>query len=75
MKKNDQVTDCSAGNEINSGFAAFSSRHFGGANFVMGDGAVRFLSEKIDSRAVMGEKMGTYQKLSNRHDNQIVGEF
>jgi prepilin-type N-terminal cleavage/methylation domain-containing protein/prepilin-type processing-associated H-X9-DG protein len=72
--ENDQVTDCSAGNEINSGFAAFSSRHVGGANFVMCDGRVRFLSEKIDSRAGSGDAMGVYQKISNRADGQILGE-
>ena len=73
--ENDQVTDCSPGNEINSGFAAFSSRHAGGALFVLTDGAARFLSEKIDSRDGEGANMGTFQKLSQRNDKQIVGEF
>ena len=73
--ENDQVTDCSAGNEINTGFAAFSSRHVGGANFALADGAVRFISDMIDSRAGTGDKMGTYQKLSNRADGQILGGF
>jgi prepilin-type N-terminal cleavage/methylation domain-containing protein/prepilin-type processing-associated H-X9-DG protein len=73
--ENDQVTDCSPGNEINSGFAAFSSRHGGGANFALVDGSVRFISETIESRAGTGAEMGTYQKLSQRNDGQTVEGF
>ena len=75
--EDDQVTDSSFGNEINSGDNSFSSRHPGGANFLIGDGAVRFISEKIDSRpedpgAPAG---GTFQRLSHRSDGKVVGEF
>lgn len=73
--EDDQVTDCSSGNEINAGDNSFSSRHFGGANFLIGDGSVHFISEKIDSRPGTGEDMGTFQRLSNRHDRQTIGEF
>lgn len=45
----------------------FKSRHVGGAHFVMGDGAVRFLSQNVNHV--------TYQKLGDRHDNQPVGDF
>lgn len=45
----------------------FGSTHEGGAHFLMGDGAVRFLSENID--------MGTLSALSTRSKNEIVGEF
>jgi prepilin-type N-terminal cleavage/methylation domain-containing protein len=45
----------------------FKSKHVGGAHFVMGDGAVRFLTQNIN--------YVTYQKLGDRHDNQAVGEF
>ena len=44
-----------------------SSNHVGGANFLMGDGAVRFLSENIDFR--------TYNHLGGKSEGQVVGEF
>jgi len=47
--------------------AGFKSRHTGGAHFLLGDGTVRFLSENIDYL--------TYQRLGNRADGQVVGEF
>lgn len=42
----------------------FKSRHSGGANFLFGDGAVRFLRESIDHK--------TYQLLGCRNDGQPV---
>jgi prepilin-type N-terminal cleavage/methylation domain-containing protein/prepilin-type processing-associated H-X9-DG protein len=45
----------------------FKSRHPGGAQFVLADGAVRFLSETIDYL--------TYQRLGDRRDGQPVGNF
>lgn len=42
----------------------FSSAHPGGANFVFGDGSVRFLSESIDRRV--------FQCLGNRADEEMV---
>jgi prepilin-type N-terminal cleavage/methylation domain-containing protein/prepilin-type processing-associated H-X9-DG protein len=45
----------------------FKSRHTGGAQFVMGDGSARFISENID--------YCTYQKLGDRRDGLVVGEF
>ena len=71
--ESDQVTDTSAGNEINSGETSFSSNHPGGSVFLFGDGRVRFLNEKIDSGS--NQKLSTYQKLGSRHDNQAVGGF
>jgi prepilin-type N-terminal cleavage/methylation domain-containing protein/prepilin-type processing-associated H-X9-DG protein len=45
----------------------FRSRHHGGANFVFGDGSVRFLPQSID--------MKTYQLLGCRHDQLTPGDY
>ena len=45
----------------------FKSMHTGGANFTLGDGSVRFLSENIDYM--------TFQRLGDRRDGQVIGEF
>jgi prepilin-type N-terminal cleavage/methylation domain-containing protein len=45
----------------------FKSRHVGGAQFLLGDGSVRFISENIDYM--------TYQRLGDRRDGQVVGDF
>jgi prepilin-type N-terminal cleavage/methylation domain-containing protein len=45
----------------------FKSRHVGGAQFVLADGSARFISENIDYM--------TYQRLGDRRDGQVVGEF
>lgn len=77
---------CDAGHPLNSRFAdnvindgswgecdGFGSRHPGGANFVMCDGAVRFVSENISSAT---SPLGTYQRLSNRADGlSITGDY
>ena len=46
----------------------FASDHAAGANFALGDGSVRFISETIST--------AVYQQLGNRHDGQLIdGEF
>src|SRR5690606_1227868 len=45
----------------------FKSRHTGGAQFLLADGAVRFISENVDHT--------TFQRLGGRSDRQTVGEF
>ncbi len=46
------------------GFASF---HTGGAQFLLGDGSVRFLSENMD--------VETFSHLGNRHDGELLDEF
>jgi prepilin-type N-terminal cleavage/methylation domain-containing protein/prepilin-type processing-associated H-X9-DG protein len=46
---------------------AAGSWHTGGAQFCMGDGSVRFLSENMN--------MPTYQGLSTRKGGEVIGEF
>jgi prepilin-type N-terminal cleavage/methylation domain-containing protein/prepilin-type processing-associated H-X9-DG protein len=48
-------------------YVGFSSYHPGGANFALADGAVRFLSENIDS--------GTLDDLTTRAGGEVIGEF
>ncbi len=45
----------------------FSSEHAGGAQFLLGDGSVRFISENID--------LTTYQRLGLISDGNVLGEF
>ncbi len=54
-------------NETNQG-KGFSSLHAGGTQFVMADGAVRFISENINKAEV-------YNPLGSREDGLVVGEF
>ena len=51
-----------------------SSMHIGGAHMLMGDGAVRFVSENIDASRNTAP-LSTYQKLGARNDGEAVGEF
>jgi prepilin-type processing-associated H-X9-DG protein len=69
--ENDAITDCSHHAQLNKSITSFSSRHPGGANFLMGDGRVVFISEKIESKS----ELGVYQKLSQRDDGEPVGDF
>jgi prepilin-type processing-associated H-X9-DG protein len=60
----------------------FSSRHPGGANFVMADGATRFVSQDIEyqqSYSATGSgpatAYGLYQRLMCRDDGQTLSSF
>lgn len=46
---------------------AFKSMHTGGAQFLLVDGSVRFISENIN--------YNTYQYLGGRNDGNVIGEF
>ena len=54
--------------------AAPRSQHEGGAHVLLGDGAVRFVSENIDAASNV-TPMSTYQKLGSRNDGEVIGEF
>ncbi len=45
----------------------FRSQHVGGAQFLLGDGSVWFISENIDAT--------TYNNLGGKADGNVVGEF
>jgi len=69
------IGDCNSGNVLNyKGIAAsltqntcFGSQHTGGAQFLLGDGSVRFLSENVDAM--------TYMRLSTINDGVVIGDF
>lgn len=50
------------------GGLSFGSQHTGGAQFLLGDGSVRFVSENIDTLLV-------YPALASRNGGEVVGEF
>ena len=59
----------------------YSSRHVGGAHFLMCDGAVRFVSENVHSfitgvaACTDPTAWGTFQRLMGIQDGRTVGEF
>ncbi len=57
---------CTNPNNWNFSFG-FRSAHIGGAQFLFGDGTVRFISENINYQ--------TYQRLGGRADNQTINDF
>jgi prepilin-type N-terminal cleavage/methylation domain-containing protein/prepilin-type processing-associated H-X9-DG protein len=54
-------------NHADAHFDDFSSRHSGGAHFVMCDGAVRFINTTID--------FGVYQALSTKIGGEVVTDY
>lgn len=66
---NGRIPDCSAGGGLTDGpgLIGARSRHEGGAQVLMGDGAVRFVSENIDHTL--------YQSLGGKSEGNVIGEF
>ncbi len=50
-----------------NGGGSFGSKHTGGANFVMCDGSVKFISESVDQ--------ATFQALGTTEGREVIGEF
>jgi prepilin-type N-terminal cleavage/methylation domain-containing protein len=55
-------------------YTSFGSQHTGGSHFLMGDGAVRFISENI-ATGPANAAGSTYQNLAARNDSQLLGEY
>ena len=61
------LTCASCGANDAQGLMTASSQHQGGVQTLMGDGAVRFISENIDNT--------TWQRLGATNDGNVLGEF
>ncbi|MDB5339970.1 MAG: putative major pilin subunit [Planctomycetaceae bacterium] len=63
-----RITNAACTDPVNYNYSwGFKSMHAGGAQFLMVDGGVKYISENIDQQ--------TYQRLGGRADGKTLGEF
>ena len=62
-------------NDSQDNHSALASNHEGGVQVLLGDGAVRFISENIDNNSTTAGVDSTYDRLLSKSDGQVVGEY
>jgi prepilin-type N-terminal cleavage/methylation domain-containing protein len=67
LTPNSTFRDCVAINNFAEGHMATRSYHVGGSQYVLGDGAVRFVSDSIDGKV--------WQGVGTRAGSEVLGEF
>jgi prepilin-type processing-associated H-X9-DG protein len=71
----DSVTDCNHRSKLNAVIHSFSSLHEGGANFLLCDGSVRFVTNTVESKESADKPEGVYQKLAHKSDGEVISNF
>ncbi|QDU14018.1 putative major pilin subunit [Gimesia maris] len=67
------INPTSTSDQANGGY---SSLHTGGAQFLMGDGRVQFISENIDNSIASGGIVdSTFERLASIQDGDVIGEY